>query len=268
VIVALIDYKAGNLTSVRKALTSLGADILTPVLPVDVERAGAIIVPGVGHFAATAALDDQWHGVIRSRLEAGIPLLGICLGQQWLFEGSEEAPDVRGLGVLPGRCMRLDLRKGADGSGSESRGHRLKVPHVGWNALKQTGRPSRLLAGIADEAQAYFTHSYVAPDSAATVATTDHGVSFASVVEDGLVFGAQFHPEKSGDTGLRMLRNFLDVAAEGWARRTGPAAATEALPPPDSGLASTDGRLPTRDSRLPMPDSRLPIADSPLPEMW
>jgi glutamine amidotransferase len=210
VIVALIDYRAGNLTSVRKALTSVGVDILTPEAPADLDRADAIIVPGVGHFEATAALDAPWHGAIRARLDAGVPLLGICLGQQWLFEGSEEAPEVRGLGVLPGRCVRLDpAGKGA----SESRPYRMKVPHVGWNALKQTGRPSRLLAGVQDEAQAYFTHSYVAPDSDATVAITEHGVPFASVVERGLVFGAQFHPEKSGATGLTMLRNFLDVAS-------------------------------------------------------
>ena len=112
----------------------------------------------------------------------------------------------------------------------------LKVPHVGWNALKQTGRPSRLLAGVQDEAQAYFTHSYVAPDSDATVAITEHGVPFASVVEHGLVFGAQFHPEKSGETGLRMLRNFLDVVEEGRARRAGPTGETQRLqaPTPDS----------------------------------
>lgn len=208
-IVALIDYRAGNLTSVRKALASLGAEILTPAAPADLDRADAIIVPGVGHFEATAAIDPAWHQAIRARLAAGIPLLGICLGQQWLFEGSSEAPDVPGLGVLPGRCVRLE--PGADG---------LKVPHVGWNALKRTGRPSRLLEGVQDEAQAYFTHSFVAPDSDATVAITEHGVPFASVVEQGLVFGAQFHPEKSGETGLRMLRNFLDVAAgQGEARR-------------------------------------------------
>ena len=115
----------------------------------------------------------------------------------------------------------------------------LKVPHVGWNALKQTGRPSRLLAGVQDEAQAYFTHSYVAPDSEATVAITEHGVPFASVVEQGLVFGAQFHPEKSGETGLRMLRNFLDVAEEGRARRAGPTGETLTL------------RLPTPDCPIP-----------------
>lgn len=206
-IVALIDYKAGNLTSVRKALTSLGAEILTPDTPADLARADAIIVPGVGHFEATAAMDASWHDAIRARLDAGIPLLGICLGQQWLFEGSEEAPGVPGLGVLPGRCVKL-----VPGSADAASG--LKVPHVGWNALKQTDRPSRLLAGVQDESQAYFTHSYVAPDSDATVASTEHGVPFPSVVEHGIVFGVQFHPEKSGETGLRMLRNFLDVATQ------------------------------------------------------
>ena len=111
-IVGLIDYKAGNLTSVRKALASLGAEILTPESPADLDRADAIIVPGVGHFEATAALDAPWHSAIRARLDAGVPLLGICLGQQWLFEGSEEAPDVPGLGVLPGRCVKLDPARG------------------------------------------------------------------------------------------------------------------------------------------------------------
>ncbi len=234
-IVALIDYKAGNLTSVRKALTTLGAEILTPEAPDDLIGADAIIVPGVGHFEATAALDARWHEAIRARLHAGVPLLGICLGQQWLFEGSAEAPDVPGLGVLPGQCVRLApatnpkadaaAAAGVDAAtqvdASATRPSRLKVPHVGWNALKRTGRPSRLLAGVPDEAQAYFTHSYVAPDSEATVALTDHGASFASVVEDGIVFGAQFHPEKSGETGLRLLRNFLEVATRQAADRHG-----------------------------------------------
>lgn len=234
-IVALIDYKAGNLTSVRKALTSLGAEILTPESPADLARADAIIVPGVGHFEATAALDATWHTAIRARLEADVPLLGICLGQQWLFEGSEEAPDVPGLGVLPGRCVKLtpDVAAGTTP---------LKVPHVGWNALKQTGRPSRLLAGVQDEAQAYFTHSYVAPDGEATVAVTEHGVSFASVVERGLVFGAQFHPEKSGETGLRMLRNFLDVARECQDR-------SDSAPEFDGRGTNGEGRRPSDDGR-------------------
>ena len=249
-IVALIDYKAGNLTSVRKALTSLGAEILTPALPEDLARADAIIVPGVGHFEATAVLDSGWRAAVRKRLDAGVPLLGICLGQQWLFEGSSEAPDVPGLGVLAGRCVKLDPGGGTATAGSavaavsahrsegqtdasERRPYQLKVPHVGWNALKQTARPSRLLAGVPDEAQAYFTHSYVAPDGEATVALTEHGVPFPSVVEKGLVFGAQFHPEKSGETGMRMLRNFLEVAAESRARRADPA-----------GVTSSEGRRP------------------------
>ena len=253
-IVALIDYKAGNLTSVRKALGSLGAAILTPDSPADLDRADAIIVPGVGHFEATAALDAPWHSAIRARLDAGVPLLGICLGQQWLFEGSDEAPDVRGLGVLPGRCVRLDP---AGTGASERRPYQLKVPHVGWNALAQTGRPSRLLAGVQDGAQAYFTHSYVAPDSDATVAITEHGVPFASVVEHGLVFGAQFHPEKSGATGLRMLRNFLDVASGTGigSRESGVAAATTQA---DTAVGSrrgsetpviSQGRIPNADGR-------------------
>lgn len=238
-IVALIDYKAGNLTSVRKALTSLGAEILTPETPADLDRADAIIVPGVGHFEATAALDAAWHGAIRARLGAGIPLLGICLGQQWLFEGSEEAPEVPGLGVLPGRCVKL-----VTGAAE------MKVPHVGWNSLKQT-RPSRLLAGVADEAQAYFTHSYVAPDGDATVALTEHGVPFASVVEQGLVFGAQFHPEKSSATGLRMLRNFLDVAEESRDRRAGVTGGTSPLSRPDSALTRPfEGQGPDDEGRV------------------
>ncbi len=204
--IALIDYKAGNLTSVRKALTAVGAELFTPAAPEDLDRATATIVPGVGHFNATAALDDAWHRVLRGRVEAGMPLLGICLGLQFLFEGSTEAPDVPGLGLLPGRCVLL-----APDSGDSS-AFPCKVPHVGWNALERNDTPSRLLDGVPSGAQAYFTHSYVAPESDATVAWTTHGVRFPSVVERGRVFGAQFHPEKSGDVGLRMLRNFIAIA--------------------------------------------------------
>lgn len=208
-IVALVDYRAGNLTSVRKALTALGAAIVTPEQPADLHEADAVIVPGVGHFEATAALDARWHEAMRARVDAGIPLLGICLGQQWLFEGSEEAPGVPGLGVLPERCVRLDPRRAPGARQGES----CKVPHVGWNALRLRRHDSRLLHGVPDGAQAYFTHSYVVPDSDATVATTEHGMSFPSVVERGRVFGAQFHPEKSSEVGLQLLRNFLSVAS-------------------------------------------------------
>lgn len=210
-IVALVDYRAGNLTSVRKALGALGATVMTPESPDDLRQAAAVVVPGVGHFEATAALDAGWHQAIRARLDAGIPLLGICLGQQWLYEGSDEAPDVPGLGVLPGRCVRLNPGS-QGGQGTDMPPNQLKIPHVGWNALRIIRPDSILLRGVPDHAQAYFTHSYVAPDGSATIATTEHGVAFPSVVEQGLVFGAQFHPEKSSEVGLLLLRNFLATA--------------------------------------------------------
>jgi glutamine amidotransferase len=205
-VIALIDYKAGNLTSVRKALGAVGAAFFTPESADDLAKATAVIVPGVGHFNATAALDQAWHATLRTRVEAGMPLLGICLGMQFLFDGSTEAPDVPGLGVLPGTCTLLVPPPPV--------GEQVpcKVPHVGWNALEMRGGPSTILRSVAPGSQAYFTHSYVVPESDATVAWTTHGVRFPSVVERGRVFGAQFHPEKSGDVGLQILRNFLEVA--------------------------------------------------------
>lgn len=203
--IALIDYRAGNLTSVRKALTAVGAAFYTPGSAAELAEATAVIVPGVGHFNATAALDAGWHTTLRGRVETGMPLLGICLGMQFLFDGSTEAPDVPGLGLLPGTCSVLNPPAP---SGDQAR---CKVPHVGWNALEMGDRPSRILRGVAPGSQAYFTHSYVVPEGEATVAWTTHGVRFPSVVERGLVFGAQFHPEKSGEVGLQMLLNFLEV---------------------------------------------------------
>jgi glutamine amidotransferase len=202
--VALVDYGAGNLASVRKALHACGADVFTPVAPADLLGVKAIVVPGVGHFGATASLDGDWRREILARLAGGAALLGICLGMQWLFEGSEEEPDCPGLGVLPGRCSLL--RPKAEGAGGG-----LKVPHVGWNDL-QIVVPSALLAGIASGVQAYFTHSYAAPVTAECVAATTHGARFASVVARGHVFGVQFHPEKSGEVGLTVMRNFIEVA--------------------------------------------------------
>lgn len=199
--VALVDYGAGNLTSVRKALCAVGADVFTPASPLELAGGDAVVIPGVGHFSATATLDDAWRQAILAAVAAGRPLLGICLGQQWLFESSPEAPDVPGAGLLAGSCVRLESREG------------LKVPHVGWNEIVAV-RPSSLLTGVPHGAQAYFTHTYAAPTSDATVATTTHGATFASVVEDadGLVMGVQFHPEKSGDVGLTVLRNFMALA--------------------------------------------------------
>jgi len=197
--VALIDYRAGNLTSVRKALTVAGADVYTPDAAADLRRADAVVVPGVGHFNATAALTDEWRAAIRDGVERGRPLLGICLGLQWLFDGSEEAPDLPGLGLLSGRCWLLP---GGEG---------LKVPHVGWNTLT-VRQDARVLDGVADGTFAYFTHSYVAPVTDACAASTTHGDTFAAVVERGRVMGLQFHPEKSGDAGLTMIGNFLTLA--------------------------------------------------------
>lgn len=206
--IALVDYGAGNLTSVRKAFAALQAEVRTPAAPAVLAGARAIVVPGVGHFGATAALDGAWREAILAAVTAGTPLLGICLGMQWLFEGSDEAPGLPGLGLLAGRCRRLDP-SGAPGHGPAGR---LKVPHVGWNRLEAV-RPSRLLAGVPDGAHAYFTHSYAAPVTADCVATTTHGGRFASGVERGSIFGVQFHPEKSGAVGLAVLRNFLSAAA-------------------------------------------------------
>ena len=216
--IALVDYGAGNLTSVRKALDALGASFWTPTSPDEVARAAGIIVPGVGHFSATSALDAPWRTAILEAVNRSMPLLGICVGLQWLFEGSTEAPEVPGLGLMAGRCTLLsdgqavdhELRS-KDGGKQQAIGRRLKVPHVGWNSLAFP-KPSRLFEGLVEGTQVYFTHSYAAPVVAATAAITVHGMPFSAAVEDGLVAGVQIHPEKSGDAGLRILRNWLTEA--------------------------------------------------------
>jgi glutamine amidotransferase len=197
----LVDYGAGNLTSVIKGFQAVGAPVRTIVAADDLAGADAIVIPGVGHFAATASLGPAWRQAVQQSIESGVPLLGICLGLQWLFEGSEEAPEQSGVGLMAGCCFRL--------SGD------VKVPHVGWNTLAPAARPSRLLNGLGANASAYFTHSYAAPIGTDTVATTTHGVAFAAAVERGRTFGVQFHPEKSGRTGLRVLENFMQVVREG-----------------------------------------------------
>jgi len=197
-VIALIDYGAGNLTSVRKALAAVGADVWIPHEPSELDEAVGVIVPGVGNFLSTTALGNDWREGILQTVGRGGPLLGICLGLQWLFEGSTEAPGCPGLSLMSGQCDRL--------KGSTD----LKVPHVGWNAL-QFPRESRLFEGIPEGSQVYFTHSYAAPVTGDAVAVTAHGTTFASGVERGQVFGVQFHPEKSGEVGLRVLKNFLDA---------------------------------------------------------
>jgi glutamine amidotransferase len=202
-VIALVDYGAGNLTSVRKAFAAIGTDLFVPASPADLRRASAIVVPGVGNFAATRRITAGWLETIRELLAAGRPFLGVCLGMQWLYEGSDEAPEVPGLGVLAGRITRLDS---ACHPGEP--GQRIKIPHVGWNGLA-VRRTATLTEGIEPRTQVYFTHSYAAPVTDDTVATTDHGATFTAIVERDRLAGVQFHPEKSGEAGLRILRNFL-----------------------------------------------------------
>ena len=199
--IALVDYGAGNLASVRKALAAIGAEVWTPGAPGELERAHGIIVPGVGHFDATRGLADDWRAAITAAVGGGTPLLGICVGLQWLFEGSSEAPHVAGLGLFKGTCFTFEF--------SES--ERQKVPLVGWNSLSMP-RPTRLMAGIAPGTQVYFTHSYAAPVSDDTAAICEYGVPFSAAVERGNVSAMQFHPEKSGEPGLRMLKNWLPAS--------------------------------------------------------
>jgi glutamine amidotransferase len=201
--VAVIDYKAGNLTSVLKALNHLGAEPeVTDSDVAIVENAERIVLPGVGHFQATQRLDESgMTSAIRSAIQRGVPFLGICVGMQWLYAGSSEADHQPGLAHFSGRCERFR-------SGTE------KVPHVGWNSLRaQAG--SRLLAGVEPGEFVYFTHSYRAPVTIDTCAITDYIEPFAAAVERDHVMGVQFHPEKSGATGLKILGNFLALKGQG-----------------------------------------------------
>ncbi|MEE2637828.1 MAG: imidazole glycerol phosphate synthase subunit HisH [Acidobacteriota bacterium] len=209
--IALLDYGAGNLTSVRKALAHLGAPVTTPPSAAQLADASGLVVPGVGHFEVTATLGPDWRDAILSYVSSGRPLLGICVGMQWLFDGSAEAPGHPGLGLIPGTCQLLtnDPESTPTGTISGDTGTtRFKVPHVGWNALHRQGE-SWLLDGINEGDQVYFTHSYAAPLTDRCVGSTCYGTEFAAAVEYGPVGGVQFHPEKSSDVGLKILRNFL-----------------------------------------------------------
>jgi len=205
--IALIDYGAGNLTSVRKALAHLGATVTTPDNPAALTAADGIIVPGVGNFAVTAALGPDWRAAIRTHVGRQRPLLGICVGMQWLYDGSEEAPGHPGLELVPGTCRLLTEGPETDAPRGAPQG-RFKVPHVGWNSLHLTKR-SWLLDGVAEGDQVYFTHSFAAPVTPDCVGATRYGSEFAAAVERDQVGGVQFHPEKSSDVGLRILTNFL-----------------------------------------------------------
>lgn len=205
--IALVDYGAGNQTSVRKALIAAGAEVFTPSAPPALQFATAIVIPGVGHFAATASLDARWRDAIADAIDAGTPLLGICLGMQWLFEGSDEDPGLPGLGCFSGRVTRLKAATGP----------RIKIPHVGWNVLELPDR--RAVAGPGQHPAfealqgryAYFTHTFAAPITDDCAGITTHGAPFAAAVARGNVWGVQFHPEKSGQTGLALLRAFVEL---------------------------------------------------------
>jgi glutamine amidotransferase len=196
--IAVIDYKAGNLTSVMKALDALGCAATVTADPAVVRSAKKVILPGVGHFQATQVLAETGlETAVRDSIAQGVPFLGICVGLQWLFEGSTEAPAASGLSLFRGQCERF-----AAG---------VKVPHVGWNEVHVDPK-SRLMQGVEDRSFVYYTHSYRAPVVTETVAVTEYGGGFSGAVERGNVMGVQFHPEKSGTAGMRVLRNFVELA--------------------------------------------------------
>lgn len=200
--IAIIDYDAGNIKSVEKAVQYLGRDCVTTRDRETILAADHVILPGVGAFgdAMEKLAEYGLIDIIGKVCESGIPFLGICLGLQLLFEDSEESPGVKGLGIFKGSIRRLPSDAG------------LKVPDIGWNSLRLQG-DGRLFRGISDESFVYFVHSYYldAADKGIVKATIDYGVEVDASVESGNIFACQFHPEKSSETGLSILENFLNV---------------------------------------------------------
>jgi imidazole glycerol-phosphate synthase subunit HisH len=193
-VIAIVDYGAGNLVSVKKALLWLGQECAITSDPSEVAAASKVVLPGVGHFASTAPLARTGlQSAIADTIGRGIPFLGICVGMQWMFQRSQESPETLGLGVFDGECERFPAS--------------VKSPHVGWNQL-EVDSSSRLLRGIEPGSFVYFTHSFRAPVTRATVACCEYGGRFSAAVEQDHLFGVQFHPEKSGEVGLRLLGNF------------------------------------------------------------
>lgn len=200
--IAIIDYDAGNIKSVEKALKMLGEEAVITREREVITGADKVILPGVGAFGEAMmnlkkyGLDKALHEAVGKR----IPLLGICLGLQLLFESSDEAPGVEGLGILRGKILRIPDKEG------------LKIPHMGWNSLTFPNR-GRLFEGLSEGSYVYFVHSYYlkADDDNIVTAATDYSAHIHASVEQDNVFACQFHPEKSGDTGLRILRNFVEL---------------------------------------------------------
>jgi glutamine amidotransferase len=196
-VIAVVDYGAGNLTSVKKAFDHLGVETVVTNQAEVLATAEKVVLPGVGHFSALRSLEvTGLRGVLLGVIRAGKPFLGICLGMQWLFEGSEECPEISGASLFAGSCRRFPAS--------------VQSPHVGWNSLS-TKKSSSLLSGLRGTPFVYYTHSYYAPVVAATTAQTEYGLQFSGVVERDNVFGVQFHPEKSGDVGLQILKNFCEM---------------------------------------------------------
>jgi imidazole glycerol phosphate synthase glutamine amidotransferase subunit len=195
--IAIVDYGAGNLASVKKAFDHIGAKVVVTNPPETLAAADKMVLPGVGHFSALGALDRTGlREVLLHGTRTGKPFLGICLGMQWLFDGSEESPDTPGAGIFPGRCRQFPAS--------------VKSPHVGWNSVSFL-EGSRLLQSVAQDSFVYYTHSFQAPVIAATTASSDYGLQFSALVERDNIFGLQFHPEKSGQVGLSILKNFCEI---------------------------------------------------------
>ncbi|MCI6638318.1 MAG: imidazole glycerol phosphate synthase subunit HisH [Bilifractor sp.] len=204
--IAIIDYDAGNIRSVEKAFVSLGEDVTVTRDAEVLQKADKVVLPGVGNFGDCMQNLERFGlvPVIREIASGGKPFLGICVGLQLLFEESEESPGVKGLGILKGRILRIPEREN------------LKIPHMGWNSIhliRQNGS-GRLFRGIPEQSYVYFVHSYYlkAADEGIVTATTEYGVTIHASVEKGNVFATQFHPEKSSDTGLAILRNFAELS--------------------------------------------------------
>jgi imidazole glycerol-phosphate synthase subunit HisH len=195
--IAIVDYGAGNLVSVKKAVDWLGYECAITSDPSEVEKAARIILPGVGHFRSTEALKRLGlQDSIASAIGRNTPFLGICVGMQWMFEGSQEAPETAGLGLFAGDCERFP--------------ENVKSPHVGWNELEGDAS-SLLFRGVAPSSFVYFTHSFRVRLTEVAVACCEYGGRFAAAVERDRVFGVQFHPEKSGEIGLKVLGNFCSL---------------------------------------------------------
>ena len=200
--IAIIDYGAGNLQSVYKALRHIGCDCFITRDRGEILRADGAVLPGVGSFGDTVDSLNEF-GIKDTAVEyikSGKPVLGICLGLQLLFPASEESPGAKGLGIFDGAITKISAGKG------------LKIPHMGWNSLDIT-KESRLFRGVEDNPYVYFVHSYYlnAADKSIVAAQTHYGVTIDAAVESGNVFATQFHPEKSGDVGLQILKNFAGI---------------------------------------------------------